>query len=250
MTPTHCNEPGGRGRRLRSVVDEARGRLEVPVQHEGIKVGAVGPDHGAKLVVYSHLREEVRIGQRLEDRAVQLSGEIDVSLAAVAEAESEPVVTEHLYRCHCYENHRSILRQRIDRLGDGSAMHKLPVGLKLLAVQGRPLGHELERSAWQSAHQHRLAVNRDHCVVLGVLRMEVGRLVVLEVHRDHDAVEEADAGHGAIMSRAADGGGVSAQAPTGRLRGKPEAAGATTVRPQKPDWLSVTNRGPWRNWAL
>jgi hypothetical protein len=37
-------------------------------------------------------------------------------------------VTEHLYRCHCYENHRSILRQRIDRLGDGSVMHKLPVG--------------------------------------------------------------------------------------------------------------------------
>ena len=40
-----------------------------------------------------------------------------------------------------------------------------------------------------AAHQHRLAVNRDHCVVRGVLRMEVGRLVVVEVHRDHDAVE-------------------------------------------------------------
>jgi hypothetical protein len=26
-------------------------------------------------------------------------------------------------------------------------------------------------------------------VVRGVLRMEVGRLVVVEVHRDHDAVE-------------------------------------------------------------
>jgi hypothetical protein len=34
--------------------------------------------------------------------------------------------------------------------------------------------------------------------------MEVWRLVVVEVHRDHDAVEEADAGHGAIMRRGAD----------------------------------------------
>ena len=58
-------------------MDEARGRLEVPVQHEWIEIGAVGPGDGAELIVHPHLREEIRIAQRLEDRAVQLSGEIE-----------------------------------------------------------------------------------------------------------------------------------------------------------------------------
>ena len=192
------------GFRLRSVVDEAGGRLEVPVQHEWVEVGAVGPYDSAEVIINSDLREEVRIGQRLEDRAMQFSGEIDVAPAAVAEADSEPVVAEHLYRCHRYEHHPSILRQRVDRLGNSSAMYALPICLELLAVEGRPLCHELERAARQFAHEHPRAVNRDHRMVLCVLRMEVGRLVVVEVHRDHDAVEEADAGHGAIMNRAWD----------------------------------------------
>jgi hypothetical protein len=68
-------------------------------------------------------------------------------------------------------------------------MYALPICLKLLAVEGRPLCHELERAARQFAHEHCRAVNRDHRMVLGVLRMEVGRLVVVEIHRDHDAVE-------------------------------------------------------------
>jgi hypothetical protein len=161
-------------------MDEARGRLEVPVQHEWIEIGAVGPDDGAEFVVHPHLREEARIGQRLEDRAVQLPGEIDIAAAAVAEAQPELVVAQHLYRCHGYEHHRSILRQRVDRLRNDSAVHAPPIGLKLLTVEGCPLCHELERTARQFAHEHRRAVNRDHRVVLGVLRMEVGRLMIVE----------------------------------------------------------------------
>lgn len=42
-------------------------------------------------------------------------------------------------------------------------------------------------------------------MILGVFGVEVGRVVVVEVHRDDDPVEEADARHGAIMSALADG---------------------------------------------
>jgi hypothetical protein len=59
-------------------------------------------------------------------------------------------------------------------------VYALPVGLELLTVEGCPLCDELERAAQQFAHEHPRAVNRDHRVVLGVLRMEVGRLVVVE----------------------------------------------------------------------
>ncbi len=42
-------------------------------------------------------------------------------------------------------------------------------------------------------------------MVLGVLGMEVGRFVIVEVHRDRDAVEVADPGHLAIVTGAWDG---------------------------------------------
>jgi hypothetical protein len=91
-------------------MDEARGRLEVPVQHERIEISAIGPNDSAELVVNPHLREEVRIAQRLEDRAMQLSGEIDIAPAPIAEAKPKPVVAKHLNRCYGYEHHRPILR--------------------------------------------------------------------------------------------------------------------------------------------
>jgi hypothetical protein len=72
--------------------------------------------------------------------------------------------------------------------------------------------------------------------------VEVGRIVIVEVHRDHDAVEEADAGHGAIMSAAADGAEAALSTPIGRLGGRSEAAGAATARRRRPNPSCVTNR--------
>lgn len=60
---------------LRSVMSEARRGLEVAVQHERVEVGAVRPRHGAQLVVHAHLREESRVGERLEYRPAQLAFE-------------------------------------------------------------------------------------------------------------------------------------------------------------------------------
>jgi hypothetical protein len=107
-------------------MDETRGRLEVPVQHERIEVGSVGPHDGAQLVVHLHLSEIAGIGQRLEDGAVQLPAEIDVACAAVAEAKPELVVTKHVYRCDACELHALILREWVDGLGRTSVLSHLP----------------------------------------------------------------------------------------------------------------------------
>jgi hypothetical protein len=58
------------------------------VQHEGVEVGSVGPYDGPQLVVHVDLREEVGVGEWLEYGAVQLSGEVDITRAAIAEADS------------------------------------------------------------------------------------------------------------------------------------------------------------------
>lgn len=226
----------------RSVRDKTRGRLEVPVQHEGIEVGSVGPHDRAQLVVYLHLCKVVGIGQRLEDGAVQLPGEIDIACAAVAEAKLELVVTNHIYRGDAYELHAPILRQRVDGLGRTPVLCPLPVGFQLLAVQTRPLGHELERATRETAHKHLIRADHDRSVMLGVLGVEVGWIVVVEVHRDDDPVEEADTGHGAIMSTAADGEWPGASTSIRHLGGNSEADPTSTARRIRSDRLRVTNR--------
>lgn len=97
-------------------MNEARGRLEVPVQYKGIEVGSVGPHDSAQLIIYLHLSEVAGIGQRLEDGAMQLPGEIDVACAAIAETKPELVVTKHVYRGDANELHAPILRQWVDGL--------------------------------------------------------------------------------------------------------------------------------------
>ena len=226
----------------RSVVDEARGRLKVPVQHEGIEVGSVGPDDGAQLVVYLHLSEVPGIGQRLEHGAMQLPGEIDIACAAVAEAKPELVVTKHVRRGDAYELHVLILRQRVDGLGRTSVLCPLPVCFQLLAVQTRPLSNELERATRETAHEHLVAADHDRRVVLGVFGVEVGRIVVVEVHRHDDPVEEADAGHGVIMSAAADGEWTGVSTSTERHGGNSEADPASAARQTRANRFRVTNR--------
>jgi hypothetical protein len=186
-------------------MDEVGGWLEVAVQHKGIEVGTVGPHDGPELVVYPDLREEVWIGERLKHGAVQLSCEIYISRAAIAEADPQPVVPKHLCGGNPHEIHRIILRQRVDRLRCPTALRSGPVCFKLAAVQVGPLCHEFERASRQATDEHFAAPDCDHRVVLGVLGVKMRRFVIVEVHRDRDAVEEADSGHAAMMVGAWDG---------------------------------------------
>lgn len=184
---------------------EARGGLEVAVQHERVEVGAVGPYHRSKLIVHVNLREEVGVGERRKHRTMQLSREIDVTRDTIAEAEPQPIVTEHLDRCDSHDIHKPILGQRLNRLRSTAVLRPAPVRLQLRMVQRRPLAHELERATRQIADEHGTRVYRDDRMMLGVLSMEMRRFVIVEVHRDHDAVEEADPGHETIMTSAWDG---------------------------------------------
>ena len=81
-------------------------------------------------------------------------------------------------------------------------------------MQIGPLRHKFERASRQITDKHLAAPDRNHRVVLGVLGVEMGRFVIVEVHRDRDAVEEADPGHLAIMTRAWDG--LARRAPPGQ----------------------------------
>jgi hypothetical protein len=135
-------------------MNEARGRLEVAVQHEGVEVGTVGPYDGPQFVVYANLRKEVGVGKWLEHGAVQLSCEIDITRAAIAEADPEPIVAQHLRGCDPHEVHRIILRQRVNWLGSAAILCARPVCFEFAAVQSGPLCDEFERARRQITDQH------------------------------------------------------------------------------------------------
>jgi hypothetical protein len=99
----------------------------------------------------------------------------------------------------------------------------------------------------QITDQYLAAIDRDHGMVLGVLGMEMRRFVIVEVHRDRDAIEVADPGHPAMMTGAWDGSVVQRHpsAPqttvchSGRManhkRGRPKQrrAGCLLCKPHK-----------------
>ncbi len=178
---------------------QARGRLEVAVQDKRIEVRAIGPHNRPQLTIHTNLREKAWVSKRLKHGTMQLPGEIDIAGAAIAEAEPQSIVAENLNGGDAHEVHHPILRQRIDRLRSTAILRPTPVRLQLRPMQRRPLAHELERTTRQIANEHRSGLDRNHRMVLGVLSMEMRRLVIVEIHRDHDAVEDADPGHDAIM---------------------------------------------------
>jgi hypothetical protein len=91
-------------------------------------------------------------------------------------------------------------RNRIERLpGTGF----LPIRLEFCTVQLGSLPDEPERSRWKLADQRLERCDHDLRLMLAVNSVEVRRLVVAVVHRDHDPVEGADARHGFIVAEVA-----------------------------------------------
>lgn len=66
------------------------------MQDFGIEPQPVRPDDGARLCVHAHLTEVLRIPERLEHHAPQLSGQIDLPVCAVVEHEKQSVVGKGL----------------------------------------------------------------------------------------------------------------------------------------------------------
>jgi hypothetical protein len=66
-------------------------------------------------------------------------------------------------------------------------------------MQACPLHHELVGTTWKTANQQVVAANGYSGTMLGILSVEMRGLVIVEIHCDYDAVEEADLGHIVIM---------------------------------------------------
>ena len=73
----------------------------------------------------------------------------------------------------------------------GGLLRERPVGNELVVVKLSPLLDEVHRRPRKRASDRRTVVDPDQRLVLAVQGMEVRRIVIDEVHVDHDAVELA-----------------------------------------------------------
>jgi hypothetical protein len=76
------------------------------------EVRPVGPLDGAGLRVYGYLREQRNPAERLEDLAVQLSGEIHVLDGTVAELHADVVIVER-FDPYDVKEHLCLLGKRV-----------------------------------------------------------------------------------------------------------------------------------------
>ena len=90
-------------------------------------------------------------------------------------------------------------RQWLNRLEGQVRLSPRPVCLELGAMDRRLLPDELEGAGGKLAGQGLERLDDDLCFVLGLDRMEMGRVVVAVVHSDHDPVEAADPRHPSII---------------------------------------------------
>jgi hypothetical protein len=159
------------------------------VQELGREVGAIGPGQG---VVHGEPGEVLGIPERLEDRTFQGTGEIDLALESVIESDPDPVATAMSRLDHVYE-HASL--QRGDRERLLAPLDEQPVLHQLASMQIVSL-HEVSEGSRGKASLDHAGRDQDLDPVFPVSRVEVGRIVILEVHLDHDSQEPTDLRHG------------------------------------------------------
>jgi hypothetical protein len=101
-----------------------------------------------------------------------------------------------------------MLGKWLDRLKLAVAPGPFPVGLELGAVQACPLGDERLRAPRQGTGDY-VPVQIDRRRLPGVTRVEMraGVVGLVPVHKDRDAVEEADPGHPVTVRTRPEGGG-------------------------------------------
>ena len=132
-----------------------------------------------------------------------------------------------------------MLRQGVDRDQRLQCLGQLPIVLKLLGVQARPLSDQSQRPRGQMPVQHLQRTELDLRDVLAVLSMEVRWRMIGAIHIDHNPVERRQPGHGSIVEDRAAANGTD---PSGGKRGEP--AQARRLLPQTAEPLISRVPGP------
>jgi hypothetical protein len=88
-----------------------------------------------------------------------------------------------------------MLAKRLDSLQSLASRRQLPVEQEFIPVLGRPLDRETQCARREPPVEDFQPANRDLDFEFAVYGMEMRRVVIIDVHPDHDPEEARDLGH-------------------------------------------------------
>jgi hypothetical protein len=143
------------------------------------------------------LAEVHRVAKRLEDRPVEIAGEIDLAPRTVA----EPQPHDKVPNVPGFQQPGHALLQW--RYGPQKLLRPsaFPIVLQFGQVRLPPFLHVPERTTRQTTPEDKTVSNAHRCLVLAVRGVEMRWVVIVEEHTDHDAQEPADLRHADTLRR-------------------------------------------------
>jgi hypothetical protein len=165
------------------------GRFVISVEDVGIEVDAVRPGDGSGNRIDCDCRKGLVVVDRSEN-ARQRVGEVEFAHDAVGERDPQRAHVEKLNVADtCEIGHAHRLLEGINDRKGGRFLSEGPVGSELVEMKGPPLFDESGRRLREASSDERAVVDAEQGLVLGIDRMEMRRVVISEVHVDHDPVE-------------------------------------------------------------
>lgn len=168
----------------------------------GVEIDVVRPAKGASNRVDGCVGECLVVVDRRENPG-EFTGEIELPHEAIGERNAERAAAKMLDIGDSGQRHVYRLLERLDPGQSGRLLGERPVHEEFVVMQASPLLDEAHRRFRELTTDRRPVVNADQCLVLGVDRMEVWRIVISEVHVDHDPVELAQPWHSNNLGRKA-----------------------------------------------
>jgi hypothetical protein len=143
------------------------------------------------------LAEVRQVAKRLEDWPIELSSEIDLSTGAVTEPQPQNKVSN----VPGFQQPRHALLQWRYGLQELLRPSAFPIVLQFGHVRLPPLLNVPERATRQVTPENSTISDAHRRLVLTVRRVEMGWVVIVEEHTDHDAQETADLRHADTLRR-------------------------------------------------
>jgi hypothetical protein len=127
------------------------------IERLGRKIDTVRPHDSACLWINQNCREVSGVVQRRQDSCPAFGREVDISHRAIAEQQTEHVITDHGHAYHDRQvvlAHFSMLRQWLDAVQWLVLSGPFPVRKDLILAKLGPLPNELQRPGLKTPGKH------------------------------------------------------------------------------------------------
>lgn len=159
-------------------------------------IRSVWPCDCPEVSVNPNLLEEFDVSKRLEYRASERIKKVNLTFGAVFKLYPDDVISNVAHGNDVEQFH--FLLQRLNPVWRLAFIHELPVSCEFLLMKTPPFENQPDRAGRQTASQPTIGdIHGD--LTPAVARVEMGRRMLIVIHRYHDSEEPAYLRHKRII---------------------------------------------------